>query len=172
MTDVKNDEPMDHQSYVSERLREIGDRKSKTVIAADAGFRSPGMLDMIASGEAKLPLDRVQDLAHGLECDPAALMRLALPQFMEDRTARLVLAAGATELQTRIDQLGTWLIALSTNMRIALEGMDRTAGAVQTLAESVGTDFERVDHLRIEIEKRGTALIGYPAGPGPDNATN
>lgn len=171
MTDVNN-EPLNLPSYVSERLREIGDRKSKPVIAADAGFRSPGMLDMIASGEAKLPLDRVEGLAHGLECDPAALMRLALPQFMDDRTARLVVAAGATELKTKIDQLGTWLIALSTHMRIALEGMDRTAGAVQTLAELVGADFERVDHLRIEIEKRGTALIGYPEGPGSDNKAN
>lgn len=162
MTDHVKDSPSPLAIHVANRLREIAGRKEPPKIAQDAGFRSPNMLNMIASGEAKLPLDRVEKLASALECDANELMRLALSQFMEDRVVRLILAAGASELKTDLDQLGTWLIALATNLRLALDAMDRTTGAAHALSALVSTDFDRVDHLRIEIEKRGTALIGYP----------
>ena len=162
MTDHTKDSPSPLAIRVASLLREIAGHKELPKIAQDAGFRSANMLNMIASGEAKLPLDRVEKLASALECDPNELMRLALAQFMEDRVVRLILAAGAAQLQTELDQIGTWLIALATNLRLALDAMDRTNGAAQALSTMVGTDFDRVDHLRIEIEKRGTALIGYP----------
>lgn len=163
----------DLATFITERLEAIGHRKSKAAVAAEAGYRSQNMLTMFATGEAKLQLDHVEGLARALECEPEALMRLALRQWMDERVVRLVLAAGASESQNKIDQLGTWLIALSTNIRIALEGMDRTSAAVQTLAELIANDFNRVEQLSTEIEKRGTALIGYghPEAPSaPPNA--
>src|SRR5690606_36449642 len=97
-----------------------------------------------------------------LECSKHELIRLALPQFMDERVMQLVLATGAAQWRTEIDKLGTWLIAVATNMRIAVDSMDRTMSAAQTLVELLGADFERIDRLRVELEKQATSMIGYP----------
>jgi hypothetical protein len=112
----------------------------------------------------------VETVAAALECSKHELMRLALQQFMDERVVHLVLATGAAQWRTEIDQLGTWLIAVATNMRIAIDSMDRRMSAAQTLAELVSSDFDRVDRLRVELEKQATAMIGYP-GKAPASSS-
>jgi len=45
---------------------------------------------MVKNGTAKLPLDRVADLARAMECDVNDLMRLALRQFHEEDVVRCI----------------------------------------------------------------------------------
>jgi hypothetical protein len=73
--------------YLEKRILELKPRKTQTEIAGQAGFRAANMLAMVKRGSAKLPLDRVPGLAKALDCDPAALFRMALEQLAEDSTA-------------------------------------------------------------------------------------
>ena len=68
--------------FVARRIYELQSRKTQAEIASAAGFNSAGMISMIATGKAKLPLERAVSLAAALECDPALLVRLALEQTL------------------------------------------------------------------------------------------
>jgi hypothetical protein len=164
VTANEQDTPSALAGFVADRIRDMTARKSLAEIAVAAGFRSSKPLTEIAAGRMRLPLDQVEAVANALECSKHELMLLALPQFMDEHVMQLVLATGAAQWRTEIDQLGTWLIAVATNMRIAIDSMDRTMGAAQTLVELVSGDFERVDRLRVELEKQATAMIGFPTG--------
>ncbi|TDW20371.1 hypothetical protein EV128_1251 [Rhizobium azibense] len=58
--------------------------KSHREIAQAAGWTQSNMVTMIKKGDAKLPLDRVAQLARAIDVDPLFLFRLALEQFMSD----------------------------------------------------------------------------------------
>ncbi len=162
-------------AFVSDRVHERLEHKSLTEIARDAGFRSADLLTKIVAGTAKLPLDRVSDVARALECDANELMRLALPQFMEGHVVQLVLSAGAAHLERKLDRMGTSLVGVATNLRIAVQAMDRTSGVLETLTEMLGRDIERFNDLCVEIEKWSSELTGYPGtapcSPAEDQAT-
>jgi transcriptional regulator with XRE-family HTH domain len=50
-------------------------------IAHMVGYDQPSMVNMWKAGTVKVPLDKIPQLAVALDCDPAYLFRLALPQF-------------------------------------------------------------------------------------------
>jgi hypothetical protein len=66
--------------FVTKRILELRPQKTQGQIGDEAGFLSVNMLSIVKSGAAKLPLDRVPDLAKALECDPARLFILAVEQ--------------------------------------------------------------------------------------------
>jgi hypothetical protein len=67
--------------FLSKRIDELAATKSQRLIAQQAGFKTPGIISMIKTGDAKLPLDRVIGLAKALETDPAHLMRMAIKLY-------------------------------------------------------------------------------------------
>jgi transcriptional regulator with XRE-family HTH domain len=95
--------------FISRRIYELQARKSQAEIAAAAGFKSPGMISMITSGRVKLPIERAVALATALECDPAALVRLALVQSLSEQLLNQIFAPGAgapsTNEQTILDRI-------------------------------------------------------------------
>lgn len=50
----------------------------------ETGFCGTRLFAMVLRGEAKLPLDRVEEVADRLECDKHDLFRLAMRQFFDD----------------------------------------------------------------------------------------
>lgn len=67
--------------FMTKRIEQLG--KPNREIAQLAGFTSgPNIISMIKNGDVKLPLDRVVPMAHALQTDPLALMRLALEQHL------------------------------------------------------------------------------------------
>ena len=66
-------------AYIAKRVLELRPKKQKE-IAREAGFANPNIITMFKQGSAKVPLDRVPQLAAALECDPRYLFRLALEQ--------------------------------------------------------------------------------------------
>ena len=75
--------------FLEKRVLELRPRKSQAQIAREAGFRTPNVLSMLKTGEAKVPLDRVPALAVALDTDPAHLFMLAVEQ--QDSTLTVVL---------------------------------------------------------------------------------
>ena len=61
----------------------------KDASAGDDSWLASPMFDMIMRGEAKLPLERVEEVALALGCDPRQLARLALHQFYDAATLML-----------------------------------------------------------------------------------
>lgn len=90
--------------FLQEKLAAISDRKSERQIAAEAGFKSLNIVNMMKNGGAKVPLDRVIQLARALEVDPAYLFRLALEQQLtnvnlpDDFFARTILSDNEVEI--------------------------------------------------------------------------
>lgn len=78
---TKRDRSTPLSRFVQKRFNALP-HKSMRQVSANMGFTALNMVSMIASGESKLPLDRVPSMARELECDPAVLLRLALAQFM------------------------------------------------------------------------------------------
>ncbi|WP_037436330.1 hypothetical protein [Sinorhizobium fredii] len=56
----------------------------------EGGFLQSQLFTLILSGNAKLPLDRVEDVAKLLGCDKRQLFRLALLQFYTEDAVRLL----------------------------------------------------------------------------------
>lgn len=50
-------------------------------VATMVGYDKPNMIAMFKAGTAKVPLDKVPQLAEALDIDPAFLMRLAMTQY-------------------------------------------------------------------------------------------
>jgi transcriptional regulator with XRE-family HTH domain len=55
--------------------------RTQKELAREIGFERPNILSMIKTGETKLPLERIPEVATALEVDPAYLMRLALCEY-------------------------------------------------------------------------------------------
>lgn len=53
------------------------------------GFMNSALFQMIMSGDAKLPLERVEEVADLLRCDKHELFRLAMRQFYDDNAINL-----------------------------------------------------------------------------------
>lgn len=58
-------------------------------IAAEAGFTSPQMFNMILKGRARLPPDRIEPLSEVLGVDPAQLLRIWFNEY-HPATFRLI----------------------------------------------------------------------------------
>lgn len=82
-------------SFVAKRIKDLAGVRSQREIARIAGFTQPNMISMIKTGEAKLPLERVEKLAVALDCDPRQLAQLALEQFHGPDVLRLLQAGHA-----------------------------------------------------------------------------
>lgn len=67
-------------AFIDERLREIS--KTDRQVAQDAGLGSAHALKLMAKGDIKVPLDRVESLAEALDVDPADLLRLVMREYM------------------------------------------------------------------------------------------
>lgn len=68
--------------FLQERLAEISGSKSERQVAAEAGFRSLNIVNMMKKGDAKVPLDRAVGLANALGVDPAHFFVLVLDQYL------------------------------------------------------------------------------------------
>lgn len=55
-----------------------------------SGFVGSRFFEMVIRGEAKLPLDRVEEVAGLLGCDRRKLFRLAMRQFYEEDSISLI----------------------------------------------------------------------------------
>ena len=86
----------DQQGNKLSRIAALVDKKVSTTsmtqreIATAVGFKNQNMITMIKQGTAKLPLDRVPQMAKVLEVDPAFLFRLALEQFYEPSAVKML----------------------------------------------------------------------------------
>lgn len=76
--------------FVERRILELSGTKTQKEIAREAGFTNANMLSMIKSGDTKLALDRVPDLAKALDSDPKALFMMALEQAGLETTKKAV----------------------------------------------------------------------------------
>lgn len=54
-----------------------------------ASFLGTRLFKMILSGDAKLPLDRVEEVANLLDCDSRHLFRMAMRQFYDKESASM-----------------------------------------------------------------------------------
>ena len=76
--------------FIERRILELSGTKSQKEIAHEAGFKNANMLSMIKSGDSKLAIDRVPDLAKALDCDPKALCLMALEQAGLETTLKAI----------------------------------------------------------------------------------
>jgi hypothetical protein len=79
--------------FLQERLAQLADRKSERQVAAEAGFKSLNIVNMMKKGDSKVPLDRVAGLARALETDPTHLFILALDQYMPSDAPEMSIAS-------------------------------------------------------------------------------
>lgn len=78
--------------HIDDCIKRLAGRKRQKDIAREAGFKSVNMLSMLKSGDTKLALDRVPDLADALESDPRLLFEMALEQCGMETTHAAVKA--------------------------------------------------------------------------------
>ena len=72
--------------YMRHRVKELRGMKSQADIAEEAGFVNANMISILKNGAAKLPLDRVPDMARALECDERRLFMMAIQQHGHEST--------------------------------------------------------------------------------------
>jgi hypothetical protein len=106
--------------FISRRIDELRPRRSQTEIATAAGLPSVNFLSMIKDGKAKLPMDRVVTLANALECEPAALARLALEQFFAGPTLDVILSL-SKGAEKSINANSVFATALALRVQVQLE---------------------------------------------------
>lgn len=58
--------------------------KTQKEIAREAGFASQNMLSMMKTGEAKVPIDRINGLSLALGIAPATFIKIALNEYPPD----------------------------------------------------------------------------------------
>jgi hypothetical protein len=80
--------------FLKERLA------NKEVAAGEGGFLESRLFGMVLAGEAKLPLDKVEEVAAALDCDAPELFRLAMHQFYDEEAVRLLDRMFAVPLTT------------------------------------------------------------------------
>ena len=81
--------PTRFSDYLMKKILESP--KSQKEIAAAAGFKSQNMITMLKLGHVKLALDRVPTMAKVLNTDPVDMFKLALTQFYDDASVRLLI---------------------------------------------------------------------------------
>ena len=97
--------------YVARRVLELKSKKTRSEIAAQAGYPNANMMSMVKSGASKLALDRVPSMARALECDRAYLMRLALEQAVRQTAAAAVIEIFGTPVS---EHERGWIEAIRT----------------------------------------------------------
>lgn len=79
--------------------------KSQKEIAEAVGFTNPNMITMLKQGHVKLAIDRVPAMARTLGVDPVDMFKLALTQFYDDASVKLlvdILEAGISPAESAI----------------------------------------------------------------------
>lgn len=100
--------------FIRERVAQLEYRMSLEEISQEIGFTNPNTLRMIADGETKLPLDRIESFARALDCDTLELAGLAFEQANMPPLLMRILRASQTILtHEELD----WLQELRTASR-------------------------------------------------------
>lgn len=76
--------------YVGDRLEELKGTKTQTEVANEVGYKTPNVITMMKNGSFKLAIDKVEAMAKALDVEPKFLLRLALEQFYEPATVRML----------------------------------------------------------------------------------
>ena len=121
-------------AFISKRLYELRSRKTQADIAAAAGFVSANMISMIASGRAKLPIERAVELAKALECEPAFLVRLALEQSLTQPLIDQIFnnRSGAKKnAEGEVDDANTYRAPSTAEGVTSAAGVDQRVGAME-----------------------------------------
>lgn len=117
--------------FITERVRDLKNRKSQKEIARDVGFVNSNMMSLLKSGANKVPLDRVPALAKALEADAAYLMRLALEQSVGVTAANAIIEVFGTPVSENergwLDEIrnasGNSDPRITARSRVALRGI-------------------------------------------------
>ncbi len=80
--------PTRFSNYIMKLLMET--TKSQKEIAETVGFKNQNMITMLKQGHVKLALDRVPRMAKALGVDEVDMFKLALTQFYDDASCRLL----------------------------------------------------------------------------------
>lgn len=83
--------PVSLTDFIDERIKALAPIRSQKEIASLAGFPNPNVISMLKTGTTKLALERVEQLASALDCDPRKLMRLALAQHYEEPVIKQII---------------------------------------------------------------------------------
>ncbi len=76
--------------FLDKQIDSLKGIKTQRQIAAEIGYDKPNMISMFKRGEAKVPLDKIPQLAKALGVDAGHLFRLALEQYWPGE-AKLIL---------------------------------------------------------------------------------
>lgn len=117
--------------FITERVRDLKNRKSQKEIAREVGFVNSNMMSLLKSGANKVPLDRVPALAKALEADAAYLMRLALEQSVGVTAANAIIEVFGTPVSENergwLDEIrdasGNSDPRITARSRVALRGI-------------------------------------------------
>lgn len=73
---------------IESSITEYLNKRHSAVTQSDSpgGFLGTRLFQLILSGDAKLPLDRVEETAMLLDCNKHELFRMALQQFYDEQT--------------------------------------------------------------------------------------
>ncbi|SOC90123.1 hypothetical protein SAMN05216358_0147 [Rhizobium sp. AN5] len=80
--------PTRFSNYIMKLLMESS--KSQREIAEAVGFKNQNMITMLKLGHVKLALDRVPAMSKALGVDPVDMFKLALTQFYDDASVRML----------------------------------------------------------------------------------
>jgi transcriptional regulator with XRE-family HTH domain len=67
--------------FLTRAIDALQGTKSQREIAQEIGYEKPNMISMFKRGEAKVPLEKIPQLARAINVDPAHLLRMALQQY-------------------------------------------------------------------------------------------
>jgi plasmid maintenance system antidote protein VapI len=134
--------------FIARRVYDLQSRKTQGEIAAAAGFKSAGMISMIISGRAKLPIERALDLAKALECEPSVLVRLALEQTLSETVLEEIFSPPSRTITTpTLVSHQASNAALAVQVLLALREMSKVrafAYNVSSRADRVSTHLEAI----------------------------
>jgi DNA-binding Xre family transcriptional regulator len=147
-------------SFVARRIKDLAGVRSQREIARIAGFTQPNMVSMIKTGEAKLPLERVEKLAIALDCDPHHLAQLALEQFHGPEVLRLLRSErteptdrGQATDETNVLMAEIALIKASHEVTEAVTLARRASGRAERAREHVDTARRILRGVKLEPQK-------------------
>lgn len=95
---AKDVKPSRFTKYILKLLMESP--KSQKEIAQAVGFKNPNMITMLKQGDVKLALDRVPLMAKALGVDQVDMFKLALTQFYDDTSVKMMVGLLEAGLST------------------------------------------------------------------------
>jgi transcriptional regulator with XRE-family HTH domain len=72
--------------FLARHLETIQSEKTQRQIAQELGYKLPNIISMWKRGEARVPLDKIPDLAKVIHVDPLYLMRLGIDQIWSEES--------------------------------------------------------------------------------------